>query len=277
MKRFEVLDDYSIDGLICVVHGDAEEWQKDALDYASYLLSSKGVSEEFAVNRFKEIKGEYEIHLKNEFAERAHESYNIFNLIYISAFWLREIFYGWYLKKDGYIKKHRQRLYALGAGIILYTAFIINAMLSPNTIEQNKIAEISAIAFRDSLNLATTDWSGIYEFSDISKDSTEIIAWELILEKSDPNHLGILKLAKKNEALTIKCVGLIKDQDIEFYPDTTYYLFDNTEISYYDNLFSFSRDESRLMTYWAKMKPFFDHKDNQINLFKKKDSREKEL
>lgn len=268
MKRFKALDDYSIDGLIYIVYGEPEDWQKDAVEYAGYLLTSKGISEEFAEIRFKEIEEDYQAYLQEEFEERAFQTYSILELILITLFWWRRILWDWHLKKDGYLKKHKQRIYAIGAGIVLYVAFVINAFISIDASKQDKVDEINRLTLADSLNIASVDWTGIYEFVDTSEDTTENIIWELVLEKTDLNHTGVLRLKNKNQEHIIKCVGLIKDQDIEFFPDTTYHLFNNTTISYFDNLFSFSHDESRMMTYWVKMKPFFERK--HIGSFKEK-------
>lgn len=259
MKRFKELDDYSIDELIYIVYGEPEHWQKEAVDYASYLLTNKRVSEGVAKVRFKEIEANYQDYLREEYEKRAFETYSIINLIFIVLFWWRRIIWDWHLKKDGYLRKHKQRLYAIGAGIVLYTAFIINAFVSIDTTEQIRVDEINRLALADSLNRVNINWSGVYEFVDTSKDTTESIIWELVLEKLELNHVGVLRLKNKNREHIIKCVGLIKDQDIELFPDTTYHLFNNTTISYYDNLFSFSRDTTSIITYWVKMQPFFDH------------------
>lgn len=267
MKRFENLDDYSVDELISIVYGDPENWQEEAVEYANYLLSSKGISKEFAEKRLKELEKEYEIQIQKELEERANEGYGIIWLIIKTLFWPKHILWDWYLKRDGYLKKHKQRLYAIGTGIVLYVVVIANALLSYETVEQERINEINRIAFEDSLKISTIDWSGIYEFQDTSNNNNKKVTWKLSLEKSTPYHNGLLELINENLNISINCIGLIKGQEIEFFPDTTYYLFDNVSVSYYDKLFSFARNEKEIITYWGKMKPFYRHKQNDINLF----------
>lgn len=267
MKRFENLEDYSIDDLIIIIYSDSENWQEEAVEYAKYLLSSKGITEEFAKKRLKELEREYKIQIQNKLEERANEGYGIIWLILKTLFWPKHILWDWYLKRDGYIKKHKQRLYAIGTGIVLYVIVIANALLSYETVEQEKINEIIRVAREDSLKISTIDWSGIYEFKDTSENNNKKVIWKLSLEKSNPYHNGLLELTNENQKISINCIGLIKGQEIEFFPDTTYYLFDNIIISYYDKLFSFARSGNKIITYWGKMKPYFHHKQNDIDLF----------
>jgi hypothetical protein len=55
----------------------------------------------------------------------------------------------------------------------------------------------------------------------------------------------------------VACVGLIKDDVMEFYPDTTYNLNGDVKISYYDCLFTLGRDSLDIYTKWGKLKPFY--------------------
>jgi hypothetical protein len=267
MKQFESLDDYSVDDLIIIVYGDFENWQTEAVEYANYLLSTRGITKEFAVKRLQELEKEYEIQIQNELEERANESYGIIWLILMTLFWPKHILWDWYLKRDGYLRKQKQRLYAIGTGMVLYTILIVNALSSYKTVEQNRIIEINRIAQEDSLRISKIDWSGTYEFKDTTENNFKKVIWKLILEKKNPYHNGMLELINGNQNVRIKCVGLIKGQEIEFYPDTTYYIFDNIVISYYDKIFSFARKENKIITYWGKMKPYYHHKHNDIDLF----------
>lgn len=68
--------------------------------------------------------------------------------------------------------------------------------------------------------------------------------------------------------ITINCVGLIKDDILELYPDTTYKLLKDIEISYYDNLFNFAKYNEEILTIWQKLRPYYSNKNNEIIFIK---------
>jgi len=257
MKKFPNLDEYSDDELIILVHDEKDDWQDDAVIYAKILLADRGVSEEYSNDRIKEIRKETEILWKRELEERRIESYDIIILIFMTFFWFKTIFQDWQLKRDGYHKMRNQRIIAIVIGFLIYSSFFVYAASTSDEIEQERIAEINKIAELDSIAKLQIDWSGKYTFIDSSFQSNDKIIWNLELRKEQEKHLGMLIFKIKNKVKVVSCIGLIKDEQIEFYPDTTYILNKGVEISYYDRLFTFGRDSLDIYTKWGKLSPFY--------------------
>jgi hypothetical protein len=269
MKIFSTLDEYTDDDLIIIVYGEYEDWEKDAVEYAKHLLKERGISEDYAKSRLEEIIIENDALWKEELKKRKEESYNIFELIIMSVFWLRYIFRDWYLDREGYVRKSKQRLYSLFTGIILFSILIIDFALTDGDKNREKLVELNRIAVEDSIVKSKIDWSGLYVFEDTSIAGVNKIVWELRVVKDKSEHNAILKLINEKNELNIPCIGLIKDENLELYSDTVCELFNGTNISYNENLFFIVKDGEEITTYWHKMKPFNYYKSNNIGLFKK--------
>lgn len=270
MDKFNRLEDYSDDELIVIVYYEyeKEEWQKEAVDYAKYLLLERGISDDFAQIRIKEIVNEFDLSCENEFESRKLESFSIHELIYMFFFWPRCIIWDWFLNRNGYAKKRKQRLYAIGGGILFYSITVLIIVINADKMEGKRIQEINQKAKVDSISMSKIDWSGHYIFLDTTQGQTRKMVWELNVQKSKLGHTAKLKLIDKNETILISCVGLVKKDGFEFYPDTTYLLYNGLTISYYDRLFTFGRDSNKIFTSWDKMQPFYLSKYNGIGLFK---------
>jgi len=157
----------------------------------------------------------------------------------LTLFWYRYIFVDWYLNRDGYAKKRKQRLYAIGTGIFLTSILILYVDLTHDKEEQQIMQEIIQKDRTDRIEMSKIDWSGLYIFLDTTIGQTEKLIWELEVKKINMEHSAVLKLIDNKETLRINCVGLVKKDGFEFFPDTTYLLFNGETISYYDRLFSF--------------------------------------
>lgn len=263
MKEFPKLNELTDDELISLVFDGNDDWQKEAIDYAKQILYKRGVTDDYAQKRILIIRRDIENLWQNELEDRKNESYGIIELILIVLFWYKHIFSDWYLRKDGYLKKHKQRLYSLGSGIVIYSIFMICAFLSYDKTEKNKIDELNSLAKIDSVVTSQIDWSGQYIFVDSSSIPSEEIIWQLYLKRDETEHIGKLTLTQNNKTLTISCIGLIIKKNIEMYPDTNYTLFNGQGISYYDRLFTFVRESDSIITIWGKMEPL-----NYRNIFK---------
>jgi hypothetical protein len=79
----------------------------------------------------------------------------------------------------------------------------------------------------------------------------------LILKKEQGKHKGTLTIKTTGKTNEITCNGLIKDDLIEFYPDTVYDLPNGVNVSYYDRLFTLGRDSLKIYTKWGKLNPYF--------------------
>lgn len=272
MKKFEKLDEYSDDDLIIIVYDENENWQNEAVEYAKFLLSQRGISNDYALKRIKEIRKEAVLFWQTELDKRKEESYSYSVLLTMCIFWYRYMLWDWYLNKNGYFKKRKQRLYAIGIGILLYSILIIESI---NTVDKSELQSkyaIKQISIADSITISKTDWSGTYIFFDTLNDTKNQIIWKLEIIKKDLEHKAELKLISRNDTTIIECIGLVKKDGFEIFPEKTYTLSDKMTISYYDKLFTFVRDSNLIITKWDKLKPFYHQKNDYQGIFKKSKS-----
>lgn len=269
MKQFAKLQEYSDDELIMIIYDEKEHWQKEAITYAKKILFNRGVTEEYSVERIKEIRKEIAILWEQELNERRTESYGIITLIYMALFWFKFILWDWYLKRNGYHKMRNQRLIAISIGILIYFLFGFQDVLTSDERELERIVEIDRIATQDSIAISLIDWSGTYIFRDSSIQSNKKTLWKLDLIHSKGKHRGTLIIGSEN---IINCIGLVQDDLIEFYPDTTYNLKIGGKLTYYDRMFTFGRDSFKIFTKWGKMNPYYSEKRRIENYFEIKNS-----
>lgn len=256
MKKFHALDEYTDDDLIIIVYAEKDDWQKDAIVYAKKLLTERGVSEDYSKERIKELKTESEALWQKELEDRKTERYSIIRLVFMALFWPREVFWNRYLKREGYYRKSKQRLIAIGVGLVCSSILVLYSNVTADERHQERIDEINKMAELDSIATSQIDWSGSYVFIDSSYQSSNKIVWNLELKKEHQSHLGTLTFNDGSKKQVISCIGLLKDELIEFYPDTTYLLDGGDEISYYDRLFTLGRDRKEIYTKWGKLNPF---------------------
>jgi hypothetical protein len=269
MKTFPKLDEFSIDELIIIVYNTSEDWQDEAVDYAKYLLKSKGVTDTFAKKRVLELEKETYKLWEKEIERRKTESYNPFDLIFMTILWPKYLLRDWHLKSHGYILKRKQRLMCLSLGFTICLLVVSYEILSYPSREKEKLNKFSQIVQADSIANSKIDWTGDYIFIDSLKDQKERITWELALEKENNKHKGLLTLTKGKEKVSIPCIGLVKDNGLELYPDKNATLLNKIDVGYYDNLFILCRHENEIVTIWAKVKPYFDLRNNVSGIFKK--------
>jgi hypothetical protein len=272
MKRYRNLEEYSTDDLIIIVYAESEHWQKKAVDYAKYLLEKRGITVDSAKSRLIEIEKQIDLFWQGELKKRNIESYDAISLISMTLFWFKHILWDWYLAREGYLKKRKQRLYAISIGVLFYIIMIGYGLLTSEEQENQRLIEIEALAIADSIQKASVDWTGLYSFIDtsITSRSQQKITWCLDMKKDWPHHKGLLTLTDNFNRYSISCTGVINGFDIEIYPDTTYQLFEDIQISYYDKLFTLSKQDEFIMTYWWKLKPLFYPSHNDIGLFREK-------
>jgi hypothetical protein len=269
MKKFPKLDQYSDDDLIIIVYEDSENWQNEAVEYSKSLLIKRGITEDYGKKRIEKIREQNELLWKRELESRKIESYSVFDLLYMTFFWFKHILLDWHLNKEGYTLKRKQRLIAIGSGIVIYFISFLTIWFSPDTYEQERIAEIKNFEKNDSILKSNDDWSGKYIFIDSSTTKIDKIIWELTVKKEKSEHFCNLKLLKNKKNLTLSCIGLVKKEGFDLYPDTTYELYNGESVSCYDKLFTIIQNSDEIYTKWGKMKPFNYIKIDANDLFKK--------
>jgi len=257
MKKFPKLDEYSNDDLIIIVYSEKELWQKEAIIYAKNLLEKRGVNESQAKERLLELEDIAEELWKQEIEARKTESYSALELVLMVLFFPKYILWDWGLKRNGYIRKSKQRMFALGLPILFWTIVAIIANSNYDKYEQARVDGINRIAYLDSLEKAKIDWSGKYQFKDIEKpEKTKYILWTLDIFKTEKGHSGKLEINNYNSLQIVNLSCVLTENGIEFYPDTIYNVLDKVEITYYDHLFTLLEKDSTLLTYWFRLKPF---------------------
>jgi len=269
MKTFPKLDEFSIDELIIIVYHESEEWQDEAVDYAKYLLKSKGVTDTFAKKRVLELEKETYKLWEKEIESRRTESYNIIELILMTIIWPKYLLRDWNLKSYGYMLKRKQRLICLSLGFTICFLVVSYEILTYPSRKKEKQDKFNQIVQADSIAKSKIDWTGDYVFVDSLKDQKERITWELALEKENNKHKGTLTLTKGKEKVSIPCIGLVKDKGLELYPDKNATLLNKIDVGYYDNLFILSRRENEIVTIWMKVKPYYDLRNNETGIFTK--------
>jgi hypothetical protein len=274
MKKFPKLDNYTTDNLIILVFVEKDEWQKEAVIYAKHLLRKRGISDDYVQKRLRELDKYYEQLWEKELEDRKVESYSVLDIVFMILFWYRDILWDWYLKREGYERKRKQRLIAISSGILFYTLIMLWAIFESDYDMDERIQHIEQVALEDSIAKSKIDWTGTYTFEDtgLTDGIKEGVLWKLDLEKEGMKHYGRLSLEKNKKIKTINCVGIINDDRLDLLPDTTYRLFDGYKITYYDRLFSLTKKDDEIAVYWGKIKPFYHEQMNGKGLFKKRKS-----
>lgn len=114
----------STDELILIANSP-EDWDSKAVYQAKKELAERGVSIEEQQGKLKSWDRQAKIEHQKELQLRAGESFGIFNLVWMSLKWPKTVLSDWSLKKEGYHRKHKERLYAIGAGLLCTLALII--------------------------------------------------------------------------------------------------------------------------------------------------------
>ncbi|MDB4335045.1 DUF5991 domain-containing protein [bacterium] len=271
MTDFSELHDYSSDELIEIVYLQNEGWQIEAIQYAKEILHKRGISDKKAQKWSIAISEEIEKERLHNLYERSIESYNIFDKIMIAIFPFRYIFRDWNLLKNGYIKKSKQRLFAMGIGAIGYVIIYLWVQITSPIKRQNELIEFDKKAIADSLALLEVDWSGVYIFKDELSNHSEKISWEIDITKDGMSHSADIELFTKGESLKLTAYGIIKGNYFELYPDSTFHLLKGEKVVRYDRLLTFTYDSTTLVTYWGKMKPYYGKNISRDRLFEKVD------
>lgn len=114
----------STDELILIANSP-EDWDSKAVDQAKKELAAREISIEEQQRKLKAWDRQAEIDHKKELQRRAAESFGIFSLIWMALKWPKTILWDWSLKKEGYNRKHKERIYSIGSGILFTIGIIL--------------------------------------------------------------------------------------------------------------------------------------------------------
>lgn len=116
------------DELILISKSSIEEWQQSAIDISKGELKKRGLSQTQIDSRYSELEKEFNEQIETELKIASEEDYSVFEKIWMILFWPRELFHGWYLKRDGYTLKAKRRIQLILTGLIFYVIMILTSI-----------------------------------------------------------------------------------------------------------------------------------------------------
>ena len=129
MKFEPPIPEREIDELIGIANYP-DRWQAEAVELAKAELLKRGVSDLEQQAKFTKWEHDNLAALKYEFRKRALVKYNPLELFFMFLQLPGTILWGWYLKQDGYLKMHKQRLWVIAVGIMFYVCSILYVVVS---------------------------------------------------------------------------------------------------------------------------------------------------
>lgn len=143
------IDSRTTDELIQIAHY-TDIWQADASFIAKKELERRGIPLKQQLEKVKAWDIETEKEYEHEMSRRNDQGYTYIELFMIGLKWPFAMLSDWNLKKDGFNKMHKQRLLAIGTGIMLYISFIYYAQYSYDQGQTEWINEVN--------NTDISDW-----------------------------------------------------------------------------------------------------------------------
>jgi len=116
------------DELILIIKSSTDEWQQTAIDIAKEELKKRGLSQTQINSRYTELAKDFNELIETELKNASEEDYSVFEKIWMILFWPRELFHGWYLKRDGYTLKAKRRIQLILTGLIFYIIMILTSI-----------------------------------------------------------------------------------------------------------------------------------------------------
>jgi hypothetical protein len=111
--------------LIVISKSSTDDYQAKAIELAKKELDKRKIAQTDIDKRYNELFAEHEKVVEQTKTEIAAEDYSVFEKIWIVVFWPRELFHGWYLRRDGYTLKASNRIKLILIGVALYASIIL--------------------------------------------------------------------------------------------------------------------------------------------------------
>lgn len=192
-----------------------EDWNPLAVKHAKKELAERGVSTEEQRRKVEAWERQAKIEHQKELQQRAIKSFGIFDLVWMALKWPKTILWDWNLKKEGYHRKHKERLYAIGAGMLCTIGLVL--WLTHD-------AEISRQKWKNEVNR-----QDIYEWEKSHYTQEEIIASRkeaiekaiLTIQENKSNGTSTLLIVDKDTIIhskieKLKAVKLSSIRDVIF-------------------------------------------------------------
>jgi hypothetical protein len=113
------------DELIVISKSSTDEYQARAIELAKKELNNRRLSQKDIDSRYMELFEEAIKYIEKTMIEKALEDYTIFEKIQMIVFWPFELFHGWFLKRNGYDLKAKNRIKLIFIGVTLYALLIL--------------------------------------------------------------------------------------------------------------------------------------------------------
>jgi phosphoribosylformylglycinamidine (FGAM) synthase PurS component len=119
------IENRETDELIVISKSSTDDYQAKAIELAKKELDKRKIAQTDIDKRYNELFAEHEKVVEQIMTEIAAEDYSVFEKIWIVVFWPRELFHGWYLRRDGYTLKASNRIKLILIGVGLYALIIL--------------------------------------------------------------------------------------------------------------------------------------------------------
>jgi hypothetical protein len=119
------IENRETDELIVISKSSTDDYQAKAIELAKKELDKRKIAQTDIDKRYNELFAEHEKVVEQTKTEIAAEDYSVFEKIWIVVFWPRELFHGWYLRRDGYTLKASNRIKLILIGVALYASIIL--------------------------------------------------------------------------------------------------------------------------------------------------------
>ncbi len=119
------IENRETDELIVISKSSTDDYQAKAIELAKKELDKRKITQTDIDNRYNELFAEHEKVVEQTITEIAAEDYSVFEKIWNVVFWPRELFHGWYLRRDGYTLKASNRIKLILIGVALYALIIL--------------------------------------------------------------------------------------------------------------------------------------------------------
>lgn len=124
VKLYPPIKSRDTEELIRIAHFP-EEWNPNAVVQAKAELEKRNVTLNEQLKKADQFERAVKEFNKREFEQRGIEDFGLLEMISMALFWPRTMLSDWFLKKEGYYLPYKQRLYSIGAGVIIWACFFL--------------------------------------------------------------------------------------------------------------------------------------------------------
>ena len=135
---------YSNEELIAIANVP-NELPETVIEEAKAELLARGITEIEQNKQLRDWKKQEKLAEQKEADARAIESYGLYDLFWLAIRWPLTLLTDWSLRKEGYIRKYDERLYAIGAGMVIWVILAFYANYEFDRLERARQNEINQI------------------------------------------------------------------------------------------------------------------------------------